>query len=83
MTLETHPAAEALQLEHSAYSKDFDANIISVLGQLEERNVLMIWLSHVNVWYLCPSAAEITPTQRHSAPAWQKLGPVCLESTPA
>lgn len=49
MILETHPAAEALQLEHSAYSKDFDANIISVLGQLEERNVLMIWLSHVNV----------------------------------
>lgn len=52
MTLETHPAAEALQLDHSTYSKDFDVKIISVLGQLEERNVLMIWLSlqmHVNV----------------------------------
>lgn len=44
MTLETHPAAEALQLEHSAYCKDFDVNIIPVLSQLEEKNHLMIWL---------------------------------------
>lgn len=44
MTLEIHPAAEALQLEHCAYCKDFDVNIIPVLGQLEEKNVLMIWL---------------------------------------
>lgn len=52
MTLETHPAAEALQLEDSAYCKDFDVNVIPVLGQLEEKNILMIWLSlqmNVNV----------------------------------
>lgn len=52
MTLETHPAAEALQLDHSAYSKDFDVKIIPVLASLKRG---MSWWSgyHYRCMWMC------------------------------
>lgn len=45
MRAKTCAAAEVLQLRRSAYSKDFQVKIIPILGQLEDRNVLVTWTS--------------------------------------